>query len=45
MAMSRANPAIGGLKGLIRVLAYEHPDLRATLVDLGYGGRRGRDDD
>ena len=27
------NPAIGGLKGLIRVLAYEHPDLRATLVD------------
>jgi phthiocerol/phenolphthiocerol synthesis type-I polyketide synthase D len=28
------NPAIGGLKGLIRVLAYEHPDLRATLVDL-----------
>ena len=28
------NPAIGGLKGLIRVLAYEHPDLRATLVDV-----------
>ena len=28
------NPAIGALKGLIRVLAYEHPDLRATLVDL-----------
>ena len=22
------------LSGLIRVLAYEHPDLRATLVDL-----------
>ena len=28
------NPAIGALKGLIRVLAYEHPDLRATLIDL-----------
>jgi phthiocerol/phenolphthiocerol synthesis type-I polyketide synthase D len=30
----RGDPAIGALKGLIRVLAYEHPDLRATLVDL-----------
>jgi phthiocerol/phenolphthiocerol synthesis type-I polyketide synthase D len=28
------DPAIGALKGLIRVLAYEHPALRATLVDL-----------
>ena len=28
------DPAIGALKGLIRVLAYEHPDLRATLVDF-----------
>jgi phthiocerol/phenolphthiocerol synthesis type-I polyketide synthase D len=28
------DPAIGALKGLIRVLAYEHPDLRAALVDL-----------
>jgi len=28
------DPAVGGLKGLIRVLAYEHPDLRATLVDV-----------
>ena len=28
------DPAIGALRGLIRVLAYEHPDLRATLVDL-----------
>ena len=27
-------PGTGALKGLIRVLAYEHPDLRATLVDL-----------
>ncbi|MCQ4359855.1 type I polyketide synthase [Mycobacterium gordonae] len=27
-------PAVGALKGLIRVLAYEHPELRATLVDL-----------
>jgi len=31
------DPAIGALKGLIRVLAYEHPDLRATLVDLDTG--------
>jgi phthiocerol/phenolphthiocerol synthesis type-I polyketide synthase D len=28
------DPAIGALKGLIRVLAYEHPDLHTTLVDL-----------
>ncbi|MGE2717245.1 type I polyketide synthase [Mycolicibacterium litorale] len=28
------DPGIGSLRGLIRVLAYEHPDLRATLVDL-----------
>jgi phthiocerol/phenolphthiocerol synthesis type-I polyketide synthase D len=28
------DPAIGALKGLVRVLAYEHPDLRATLVDF-----------
>ncbi|GAB2998207.1 type I polyketide synthase [Mycobacterium bourgelatii] len=27
-------PAVGGLRGLVRVLAYEHPELRATLVDL-----------
>jgi phthiocerol/phenolphthiocerol synthesis type-I polyketide synthase D len=30
----RGDPAAGALKGLIRVLAYEHPELRATLVDL-----------
>ncbi|PEG37907.1 polyketide synthase [Mycolicibacterium agri] len=30
----RGHPTVGALKGLIRVLAYEHPDLRATLVDL-----------
>ncbi len=29
------NPAVGALAGLIRVVAYEHPDLHATLVDLG----------
>lgn len=34
------NPAIGALKGLIRVLAYEHPDLRATLIDLDTAGDR-----
>ena len=28
------DPSIGALTGLIRVLAYEHPDLRTTLVDL-----------
>lgn len=28
------DPAIGALKGLVRVLAYEHPDLHAALVDL-----------
>jgi phthiocerol/phenolphthiocerol synthesis type-I polyketide synthase D len=28
------NPAIGALRGLVRVLAFEHPELRATLVDL-----------
>ena len=27
-------PAIGALKGLVRVLGYEHPELRTTLVDL-----------
>jgi phthiocerol/phenolphthiocerol synthesis type-I polyketide synthase D len=32
------DPAVGALKGLIRVLAYEHPDLRATLVDLDASG-------
>ena len=28
------DPAICALNGLIRALAFEHPDLRATLVDL-----------
>ncbi len=28
------DPSISALNGLIRVLAYEHPDLRTTLVDL-----------
>jgi phthiocerol/phenolphthiocerol synthesis type-I polyketide synthase D len=27
-------PGIGALKGLVRALAYEHPELRTTLVDL-----------
>ncbi|CDO87835.1 polyketide synthase [Mycobacterium triplex] len=30
-------PGIGALKGLVRVLAYEHPELRSTLVDLDVG--------
>ncbi len=29
-----SNPVAGALRGLVRVLAYEHPALRATLVDL-----------
>src|SRR6202012_1731718 len=28
------DPSISAMTGLIRVLAYEHPDLRTTLVDL-----------
>ncbi len=28
------DPGAGALRGLIRVLAYEHPDLRTSLVDL-----------
>lgn len=31
-------PAVGALRGLVRVLAYEHPDLRTTLVDLDSAG-------
>jgi phthiocerol/phenolphthiocerol synthesis type-I polyketide synthase D len=31
------DPTAGALKGLVRVLAYEHPDLHATLVDLDGG--------
>ncbi|ONI76116.1 hypothetical protein ALI144C_36105 [Actinosynnema sp. ALI-1.44] len=27
-------PGLAALRGLVRVLAYEHPELRATLVDL-----------
>ncbi|RZS39249.1 phthiocerol/phenolphthiocerol synthesis type-I polyketide synthase D [Herbihabitans rhizosphaerae] len=29
-----APPALAALRALVRVLAFEHPDLRATLVDL-----------
>ena len=40
------DPAIGALKGLIRVLgASSIPDLRATLVDLDTARRRRRDVD
>ncbi|MGE2835900.1 type I polyketide synthase [Mycobacterium sp. SMC-4] len=31
-------PGTGSLKGLVRVLAYEHPDLRTTLLDVGADG-------
>ncbi|MEU8827459.1 type I polyketide synthase [Streptomyces sp. NPDC048636] len=33
-----ADPAQGALRGLVRVLAYEHPELRATLIDTGPDG-------
>ncbi len=29
-----SNPVAGALRGLVRVLAYEHPALRTTLMDL-----------
>jgi phthiocerol/phenolphthiocerol synthesis type-I polyketide synthase D len=32
------DPVSGALKGFIRVLAYEHPDLRARLIDLDSAG-------
>lgn len=32
------DPAVGSLNALVRVLAYEHPDLRATLLDLDAAG-------
>lgn len=28
------DPGIGALRGFVRVLAYEHPDLHTTLIDL-----------
>jgi phthiocerol/phenolphthiocerol synthesis type-I polyketide synthase D len=30
----RPDPAAGALRGLVRVLAYEHPELRARWIDL-----------
>ena len=35
--VDRATRAPSSLKGLVRVLAYEHPDLRTTLLDVGTG--------
>jgi phthiocerol/phenolphthiocerol synthesis type-I polyketide synthase D len=32
------DPGIGALRGLVRVLAYEHPDLHTTLIDLDTAG-------
>nr|WP_063779214.1 type I polyketide synthase [Kibdelosporangium sp. MJ126-NF4]CTQ96553.1 Malonyl CoA-acyl carrier protein transacylase (EC 2.3.1.39) [Kibdelosporangium sp. MJ126-NF4] len=31
------HPGVAALRGLVRVLAYEHPELRATLVDVDGG--------
>jgi phthiocerol/phenolphthiocerol synthesis type-I polyketide synthase D len=33
-ATTGVSPAFAALRGLVRVLAYEHPDLGATIVDL-----------
>jgi phthiocerol/phenolphthiocerol synthesis type-I polyketide synthase D len=33
----RPDPAAGALRGLVRVLAYEHPELRARWIDLDPG--------
>jgi phthiocerol/phenolphthiocerol synthesis type-I polyketide synthase D len=33
----QGNPGANSLKGLVRVLAYEHPDLKTTLLDTGTG--------
>ena len=33
-AAGSGNPGTGTLRGLVRVLAYEHPELRTTLLDL-----------
>ena len=33
------NPGVNSLKGLARVLAYEHPDLKTTLLDIGTDAR------
>lgn len=32
------NPGVSSLNALVRVLAYEHPDLRVTLLDVGATG-------
>lgn len=31
------DPGVGALKGVVKTLAFEHPDLRTTLVDLDSG--------
>ncbi|MFD3486531.1 SDR family NAD(P)-dependent oxidoreductase [Streptomyces sp. NPDC058665] len=33
----KADPGQSALRGVIRVLAFEHPRMRATLVDTGHG--------
>ncbi|WBB61969.1 type I polyketide synthase [Streptomyces sp. WMMC500] len=38
-----ADPAQGALRGVVRVLALEHPELQATLVDADAGSYSGRD--
>jgi phthiocerol/phenolphthiocerol synthesis type-I polyketide synthase D len=35
-ASDRPDPAAGALRGLVRVLAYEHPELRARWIDLDH---------
>ncbi|OQZ94987.1 type I polyketide synthase [Mycolicibacter algericus] len=36
-SLEHGDPSICALKGLVRVLAYEHPDLRTGVVDLDAG--------
>ncbi|MFD0366062.1 type I polyketide synthase [Nocardia sp. GCM10030253] len=32
-----SEPGVGALRGVVRTLAFEHPELRATLIDLDSG--------
>ncbi|MCB0950643.1 MAG: acyltransferase domain-containing protein, partial [Mycobacterium sp.] len=34
----QGDPGVNSLKGLVRCLAYEHPDLKTTLLDTGGSG-------
>ncbi|MEV7096703.1 beta-ketoacyl synthase N-terminal-like domain-containing protein [Amycolatopsis sp. NPDC051045] len=40
----RGDPALAALRGLVRVLAFEHPELRVSQVDVGADPARLRDE-